>query len=43
MDDLDVIRLAVAVIITKIRVARTGGEMNKNFGEGYKVCPKHAT
>jgi hypothetical protein len=34
MDDLDVIRLAVAVIITERIVARPGAEMKKNFGEG---------
>jgi hypothetical protein len=34
MDDLDVIRLAVAVIITRKRVARRSMKVKENFGKG---------
>jgi hypothetical protein len=34
MDDMDVIRLAVAVIITRKRVARAGIKVKENFRKG---------
>ncbi len=34
MDDLDVIRLAVAVIITRKIVTRAGMKVEENFGKG---------
>jgi acyl-CoA synthetase (NDP forming) len=38
MDDLEVIRLAVAVIITEKRVARVGMEVKENLKGGGKEC-----
>jgi hypothetical protein len=43
MDDLDAIRLAVADIIPRERIARTGMKVKGKFGERGRKCLKLAT